>query len=194
MMIDSLHAFLAANPFVEMLLQMMPPPLASVLREVRSALLTMKPGMPEALITEPVTGRSVSGVGVCLADLLDGTAQAGNCFRGAVRGGTLRAWNVVIGDVHAGEVTAVNLLLGAVRGGHLRAVNAVIGDVHGGDLSAIGLVVGNVHGGTLRGGVLIGDVLGGDVTVQHHIGERKLAEVPPADAPAPAEPKTDPPA
>jgi hypothetical protein len=190
-MIDKLHAFLTANPFIEMMLQMMPPPLAAALREVRSALLTMKPGLPEAVVTQPVTGRSVSGVGVCLADLLDGTAQAGNCFRGAVRGGTLRAWNVVIGEVHGGEVVAVNLLLGAVRGGHLRAVNALIGDVHGGDLGAIGLVVGNVHGGTLRAGVLIGDVLGGDVVVQQHLGERKLPAAPPADGAAATGPTPD---
>jgi hypothetical protein len=179
-MLEKFSLFLNANPFIELVLQMMPPPVAAALREVRTALASIGPGRPELAITEPVDGRSVSGVGVCLADLVSGSAQAGNLFRGAIRGGSLRAWNVVIGDVHAGEVTAVNVLVGAVRGGHVKAVNAIIGDIHGGELHAIGLVVGNVHGGVLHGGVLVGDVLGGEVVVQQHIGQRLQVSEPEA--------------
>jgi hypothetical protein len=181
-MLEKLAFFLNANPFLEMVLQMMPPAVATALREVRAALGAIQPGMPELVVREPVDGRSLSGVGACLADLVTGTAQAGNLFRGTVRGGSLRAWNVVIGDVLGGDVTAVNVLVGAVRGGTVKAVNAIVGDIHGGELHAIGLVVGDVHGGILHGGVLVGDVHGGEVVVQQHLGKRigPSGPVPPA--------------
>lgn len=117
-------------------------------------------------------GGLVRAVNVFHGDILAGSLKACNLLVGAIKGGKVEAANVILGDLLHGSLRGVNVMVGNVKGGSAHSLNAVIGNVYDGSVSGVHVLAGNVYGGVVETALLMGEIKGGRVRAEVHLGRR----------------------